>query len=216
MAPANYLSPRRLEALVDGVFAIAMTLLAFDLKVPEIAAAFVNSQLQLSVFALWPRVIIYFISFVTLGFYWVGHHIQYNYIKYSDRVALWINLFFLMFVALIPFTTGVLGRYPDSQFSIILYGANIVIIGLIVNLHWWYATVRHRLTEHEISPKLVSMSQKRTLVGPCLAFLAILISFMNMTASIVLFAIIPVYYILPASIDSFWRRPAVPHSHEKQ
>jgi hypothetical protein len=84
------LSKTRIEALTDGIFAIAMTLMVFDIKVPAVAQM---NQLNLrhELIQLWPRFLAYVISFVMLGVYWVGHHNQYHYIRSTDRPLLWIN-----------------------------------------------------------------------------------------------------------------------------
>ena len=78
------LSKTRIEALTDGVFAIAMTLMVFDIKVPPVAQM---DQLNLrhELIQLWPRFLAYVISFVMLGVYWVGHHNQYHYIRRTYR-----------------------------------------------------------------------------------------------------------------------------------
>src|SRR3989344_8870138 len=102
------LGTKRVGALVDGVFAIAMTLLAFDLRVLDIIAPITNHDIPHVISKIWPHFLIYAISFIILGFYWIEHHIQYDYIKSSSKYFLWINIFFLMFIALTPFSTGIL------------------------------------------------------------------------------------------------------------
>jgi uncharacterized membrane protein len=135
------LSRNRVEALTDGVFAVAMTLLVLDIKVPELQAPSDISQLAVRLLALWPKFLSYTISFVILGVYLVGHHVQLSFIRKVDRPLLWINLLFLLWVALVPFSTALLSEYPMAQIAITLYGLNLIAIGLTLALHWWYATV---------------------------------------------------------------------------
>src|SRR4030088_188078 len=97
------LSRNRIEALTDGVFAVAMTLLVLDIKVPELEPPLAGAELPLKPLALWPKFLSYLISFVILGVYWVGHHIQLSFIRRADRPLLWINILFLLWVALVPF-----------------------------------------------------------------------------------------------------------------
>ena len=85
-------SKTRIEALTDGVFAIAMTLLIFNIRVPE-AAQGTDKALRQGLLQLWPSFLTYIISFVMLGVYWVGHHNQYHFIRRTDRVFLWTNIF---------------------------------------------------------------------------------------------------------------------------
>ena len=103
----------RIETLVDGVFAIVMTVLVFDIHVPlqtEVDQVGLASALSL----LAPNLLSYVITFVILGVFWVGHHNQYFYIRRADRVLLWINILFMMCVALLPFSAGVFSRYGQQ------------------------------------------------------------------------------------------------------
>ena len=79
------LSRNRVEALTDGLFAVAMTLLVLDIKVPELQSPLDISQLAVRLLALWPKFLSYTISFVILGVYWVGHHVQLSFIRQVDR-----------------------------------------------------------------------------------------------------------------------------------
>ena len=74
------------------------------------------------------------------GVYWVGHHNQFPAIRRTDRALLWITLLFLLGVTGIPFSTALLGAYPDQRIAVAIYGGNLVAIGLVLSLHWWYAT----------------------------------------------------------------------------
>lgn len=134
------LSKNRIEALSDGIFAVAMTLMILDIRVPEISGMLVSTELLPKLFELWPKFLVYAMSFVISGIYWVGQHNQFHYIRHSDRILLWINIFFLMFVVMIPFSTALLGRYWQQQTALIIYGGNLIIIGLLVYTNWWYAT----------------------------------------------------------------------------
>ena len=134
----------RIEALTDGVFAVAMTLLVLDIKVPELQQALASTQLPHELLALWPKLLSYSISFVILGVYWVGHHLQLAFIRTADRLLLWINMLFLLFVVLVPFSTALLSEYTNQRVAIAVYGANLIAIGLVLALHWWYATNQRR------------------------------------------------------------------------
>jgi uncharacterized membrane protein len=159
------LSRNRIEALTDGVFAVAMTLLVLDLRVPELQPPLDISQLPVRLLALWPKFLSYAISFVILGVYWVGHHIQLSFIRRADRPLLWINLLFLLWVALVPFSTALLSEYPAAQAAITVYGLNLIAIGLTLALHWWYATVEAQHVDADIHPGLVRGALLRTLMA---------------------------------------------------
>ncbi len=203
----------RLEALIDGTFAIAMTILVFDLKVPEIAETLVHEQIAQKLFNLWPSFVGYFISFILLGVYWVGQHNIFKYIKHTDRAHLWINVFFLAVVCLLPFTTSLLSKYGSEQIVEIIYGANLILIGLFSFLNWDYATIHHRLVDHAIDERLVALVKKRILVAPVVCLIAMVVSFFASGISFIIYILIPLYYIFPGKIDDYWKTPAVPHKH---
>jgi uncharacterized membrane protein len=204
-----FLKPNRLEALQDGVFAIVMTLLVLELKIPEDLHG--DGELWAYMRDLWPVFFSYVVTFVNLGVFWVGQHAQYHFIKYSDRAVLWINIAFLLLVSLLPFSTALLGRYGNDQVPCILYGLNVIAIGLASFWHWCYASHHHRLTSHDVSAGLTRGIKRRILVAPCVSVIAILASFLSPMLSLVLYLLLPIYYIWPGRVDQLWMRPAVPH-----
>lgn len=198
--PAPGLSKARVEALTDGIFAVAMTLLVLDIKVPAVPVA----QLPGEVLALWPRVLSYAISFVMLGIYWVGQHNQFHLIRRTDRTLLWINILFMMTICFVPFSTALLSGYPRAQVAVVLYGANLIVIGLVLQLHWSYATHRHRLIDPEVDAGTVQLASRRILVGPLVFAAAIAVSFVSITAALLIFAFAPLVYLVPGKIDQHW------------
>ena len=188
MTHIEYSSTKRVEALVDGVFAIAMTLLAFDLRVSDIFKSISNFNILNVISNIWPHLLIYVISFIILGFYWIEHHIQYDYIKSSSKYFLWINIFFLMFIA----------------FSIVFYGINIILVGILSYFHWWYVNF-HRIVIKDATPVVISTIKKNILVAPIIASISILISFFSLWVSLVIYVVVPIYYIFLSRV-SFFRK----------
>src|SRR2546427_2667753 len=127
------MSVARIETLADGVFAIAMTLLAFNLTVPvldpRLSADQVAAGLPGQIYALGPAFVVYALSFVVLGVYWVGHHARFRVIDAADRPFLWINILFMMLIALVPFSTLLLSRYPLVPIATQVYGIVLTLIG---------------------------------------------------------------------------------------
>jgi uncharacterized membrane protein len=203
------LSKTRIEALTDGIFAIAMTLMVFDIKLPTGTTPL---SLNYELIRLWPRFLAYVISFIMLGVYWVGHHNQYHYIRRTDRGFLWINIFFLMGVSLLPFSTALLGQYPAERTSLAVYGLNLILVGGFLYAHWAYATRNHRLVESHIHPEVVSLVKSRIAMGPAASILAICVSFVGKRLSWAIFALIPLLYLIPGRIDYHWLDPRDRHS----
>ncbi len=198
------LSTDRVETLADGIFAIAMTLLVLNLGVPNLLHGDIARELPHKLLALWPNLLSYALSFIVLGMYWVGHHNQFHFIQRADRTLLWINVFFLMAVAFIPFSAALLARYPDQQVAVVIYGASLIVVGLLLYLLWWYATLNHRLVDSDISPEAVRRGGRRVLIAPVVYLLAIASSFLSPRISIVFYILVPFLYILPSRIDRQW------------
>ena len=109
-----------------------------------------------------------------------------------------------MFIAFIPFCTALIGEYGDQQISVIIYGINIVIALVWTYLQWKYATKEHRLVDSDLDPKLIAKMSRRLIVGLILYPIAIAVSFLNTQVSLVLFALVPAYYLIPQQY--FWFR----------
>lgn len=105
----------RIEALSDGVFSIAMTLLVLELKVPELSHHATNDELLAALAKLRPSFLTFFITFMISGTFWFLHHLTFHFVKHMNQVLCWINLFFLMFVSLLPFSAGLLGHFAGQH-----------------------------------------------------------------------------------------------------
>jgi uncharacterized membrane protein len=199
------ISKSRIVFLTDGVYAIVMTLLVLEIAVPQLthseAAA---GELLKQLFELWPVVLSYAMSFIILGFFWIYHHDQFHYIKRADRVFSWITIFYLMFIAFIPFSTALIGEYYDQQISVIVYGINIAIVAVWAYIQWWYAAKDHRLIDVDLDPTFVKTMSRRSFVGPILYLIAVALSFIGNEASLIMYIAIPLYYLVPARKDKSW------------
>jgi uncharacterized membrane protein len=212
------LSKSRVEALADGIFAVAMTLLVFNVHWPDFSQKVVDpGAILYSLFidkGQGAVLIAYVLSFAQLGVYWVSHHAQFQYIRRVDRNMLWINILFLLLVSFIPLTTQLLGAHWNdstnpalSRTVLIIYGAHLMLIACVVALHWGYATRHHRLVDRDLGTRLIQVAARRTLASPVICAIAFAFAFINPFASMICYLFIPVYYILPGRIDWHWRIP---------
>ena len=203
------LSKHRIEALSDGIFAFSMTLLVLDIKMPKLPESDVQAGLLVpSLLVLWPKFFSYFLSFVILGVFWVGHHGYMHFLKRTDRWLLWINLLFLLLIVCVPFSTDLLGDYPRQKAAVMIYGSNITALGLTLYLQWWYATTNHRLVGRDLEPEVIRKGALRPLGGAAIYLCAILLALVNPLLSLIIYAAIPLLYILPGPLDHHWT-----HSH---
>ena len=187
----------RLESLADGLFAIVMTLLVLELSVPVITGSSVSSELTGKLIELWPKVLTYILSFILLGAVWEDHHIMFHYVVRSDGKLAWMNIILLMFVALVPFSTSLLGSYSGTRVAAVIYGINFLII---LGMHWlmWRYINREEstLTDKAIGTKYVVRWKKGYLFG-CISYaIGICIAFINPVASICVYAFLALIRII--------------------
>jgi uncharacterized membrane protein len=165
---------KRLAALSDGLFAIAMTLLVLDLKVPASVAVQTEQELWRALVALFPRVVTYLMSFLTLGIFWVGQQTGMNHFARGNRHLTWIHLAFLCSVSLLPFSTALLAEHITLRIALLIYWGNLVLLGALLYSSWSYAT-RAGLMKEEATFTIHGAMKRRILAGQALyAFGALL------------------------------------------
>jgi uncharacterized membrane protein len=143
----NYGS-ERLIAFSDAVMAVAITLLVLDLKLPE---GLSDGDLYVAIPALSHALWCYVLSFIVIGLLWMAHHNQFAFIRRVDGVLLWLNLFFLMAVALIPFTTSVMSEH-QTALPTMMYAAVLMAVALLLAAIWGYACRRPELISDDVTP----------------------------------------------------------------
>src|SRR2546425_572809 len=148
------LGKTRVEALTDGIFGAVMTVLGLSLTIPYITGT-ANQQLP-ALEDIVTGVLTYALSFVTVGVFWVGHHVGFQIVKRTDRTFIWLNNTFLLFVGLLPLTTALLGHHPFEQLTIVAYGLNLLAIQIFMFLTLWYATLHHHLVEAGLNDRLLT------------------------------------------------------------
>lgn len=196
-APGN----ERVNAFCDGVFSIVITLLVFDLKIPDLPLDQAPAQLGPALWAMLPKFAGLVIGFAVLGIYWVGHHNLMHHIRRHDRTFLWLTILFLLCVAFMPFPTSLLLRYRDERLAVVIYAAALIAAGLSLDLLWWYATHNHHLVSKALDASLIRQVHRRILTAPLFYLAAITASAASIRVSEIIFAATVVYYILPARFD---------------
>lgn len=194
--PRTGVSTGRLETLTDGVFAIAMTLLVLELRVPSLPDALVATRLVGEMQKLLPNFFSFVLSFVVLGVYWVEHHRAYRYIRRADHISIWLNIFFLLFISLIPFSAEMLGRYGDQEISVIIYGANLLASASLRYAMWAHATGKAHLIDSEIDHGFITFVRRISLFPIIAYILAIAVSPLSTGVAIAIFALAPLPYVL--------------------
>ena len=174
----------RIVNLSDGVFAIAITLLILDIRVPDIPGSLVASELPGELLSLWPKYLGYFLSFVGISSFWLIHHSIFRLISAYDRTLLYLNFLFLMLVAFVPFPTSLLGEYGNHQLPVAIYAATLAVGRLLLTALHWYSTRDGRLLDEPQDPATVRFFLIRGLTIPAIFLLSIGVSFFSVSAAI--------------------------------
>ena len=186
------MSKQRIEAFSDGVFAVAITLLVLNFKVTGLD----RSDLSNQILGQWPHLLSYVLSFVIVGVYWVAHHTLFHFVKKTNRALLWLNNFFLMTIVCLPFPAGLLGEYPGSELSILLYGSTLIAANASATLMWVYAS-RAALVDPRTPQQFRRLSAYITFAPALVYALAMAISLLNRVIALLLFAAVPLFFIVP-------------------
>jgi uncharacterized membrane protein len=168
----------RLIFFSDAVFAIAITLLALDLRLPSGGESPSNAQLLAQLLGFWPKYLAYVVSFLAIGTFWLGHHRRFRLIKRCDRGLLTINLLFLMVIAFIPFPTSVISE-SGNRTATIFYALTMILGGLMLAALWWYASWHGRLTDPSLDARRARRQFVPMLLTVALFVLSIGLAFLD-------------------------------------
>jgi uncharacterized membrane protein len=144
-----------------------MTLLVLDLRAPTVDAIHSDRDLWLALLALSPRLLMYVMSFMTLGIFWVGQQTQLNHLQRSDRSLSWIHIAFLFFVTILPFATTLLAEFPEYRVALLAYWLNILFLGATLYVSWICAAGT-ALVKSDMPAHVSSAIKKRILIAQAL------------------------------------------------
>jgi len=194
----------RLDQLSDGIFAIVMTILVFDIKLPAIWGPIDNMGLWLQIKQLVPLLLSYVLSFFLLFTYWRAHHFFVSiYAKNIDSMLTNINALFFMLISLVPFSASILGEYNKNELSIIIFSIHITLIGL--TLYWMrrYVLFSEHIKNPEISKREIRGSTIRTLAPVVFGIIAIPLSFFSIPLALTLLTLVVIFNLSSYSTRLF-------------
>lgn len=185
----------RLAALSDGLFAIAMTLIVLDIRIPEGVSVHSEAELCAVLVGLIPRLGMYLMSFLTLGIFWVGQQTQMHHFSRTDRDLAWIHLVFLAWVALMPFSTLLLARFITFRVALIAYWLNILLLG--ATLYWsWLHAARAGLVKPDTAPQVHMAVRRRIVIAQALYAMGALLCLINTYVSIGFILLVQLNYAI--------------------
>jgi uncharacterized membrane protein len=195
-------SIERLSALSDGVFAVAMTLLVLDLHTPAAAAIHGERDLLQALAPLAPRLLVYLMSFLTLGIFWVGQQTQLNQFERSDRDLSWVHIVFLFMVSLMPCSTALMSEFFHYRTALVLYWFNIFLLGVVLLISWRMA-MRHGLVAEAMREGSAAIEQ-RIVVAQALYALGVLLCVFSTSWSLAFIILLQLNYALGPAYTRRW------------
>jgi uncharacterized membrane protein len=187
----------RIAALVDGIFAVAMTLLVLDLKLPEGTKMSNDPAVWRQLFELTGRFSTYSLSFIVLGIFWIGHHSLFHFVRRVSRDMLWLNLLFLLFITLLPFSTNLLSGHSHLQTPVVVYGINLLLVCFISLLQLSYLGRHPELSHDQLTPSWIANVRRRIVIPMVIVVTSIAISFYNPNIAMSAYWLLLVFHFLP-------------------
>jgi len=163
----------------DAVFAIAITLLVLDLKVPQMPESLAAAELPSALLDLSPEFFSFLISFWVIGFYWLAHHRIFHHVRAYDRSMLLMNLLFLMWIVLMPFSSSLIGEYEHLRLPVIVYAAHNILAELTLSWLWRHASKDGSLVKTNLDPRATRYHNLRALFLPTVFLLSIGMAFIS-------------------------------------
>jgi uncharacterized membrane protein len=208
--PLQGFSKNRIEALIDGIFAVALTLLVLDIKLPENISYATNGELWARLKSLERHFVIYVISFVVIGIYWVAHHVQFHYVRYTDRRLIWINMVFLLLISFLPFATDLVGDNENLVLPCLIYGATLLAVCAASYIHLRYLERHPYLASPEFTPLAAKLIRRRTALFAIVPGLSMLVAFYSPRAALYVYLLLAGAHFMPGRIDEHIIAPPPP------
>ncbi len=189
----------RLSALSDGLFAIAMTLIVLEVHVPQTGGVHSEGDLIRALGDVAPDFLVYALSFLTLGIFWVGQGTALRHLARADRHLLWLNLAFLAFVATMPFSTSLLTNFLSYRTALVVYWLNILFLGLTLLAAWVYAE-HAGLVSDDVGPDVGVAIRRRIVVAQLLYAFGAALSIVSVELAIAFIVAVQLNYAIAPRI----------------
>ncbi len=187
----------RVLAISDGVFAFAVTLLVLDLVVPVLSSGATSADLAQALSQESRSFLNYLLSFFIAGVWWSAHNRNFSWLRRADSTLRWLNLLFLLWIALLPFFTKVLDQYANLQLGVVLYAFDQAGAGFFMTLSWWYSSRNHKLVDGALDDRTIKYITLRNAIAPVSFIISMFLSFFGaLIAFASWFAMVPALMLL--------------------
>jgi uncharacterized membrane protein len=192
---------KRMETLTDGIMAIAATLLVLEIKVPKLPENYTNAEMQHAFGEIVPSFIAFVFSFLNILIFWVNHDSIGKTLYYFDRRLSFLNIFFLLFISLIPFTTAFISEYPYSFEAISIYGTVLFLASFFGAWMYYHIAFNSEMMHDSVSFESRKKLWKQIRLGPISFFAAILLGGIHVAIPICIYILMPFFYMFMKNID---------------
>ncbi len=196
---SNYFTKSRVETFSDGVFAIIITLLILEIKVPEMHAPVTIRELAGKLLDIIPKFIAWVISFLTVAVIWVNHHRLFESLKHINHGIFWLNANLLLWVSFLPFPTALMGDYPQNSLAVSFYGLSSFMMGiafLIFRIYMWkFPEITNDFTKDELWRGVRNVF----LFGPFTSLIGAATAWIHPFIAFAFYALVTIYFIFPKS-----------------
>jgi uncharacterized membrane protein len=194
----------RLEAFSDAVFAVAITLLILNIKVPGIDLPPNQKPNDRDLWQAlrdeWPLIVAYITSFATIGIMWLNHHRLFIHIKRINTILVLLNLLLLLFIVFIPVPTALLAEYvhhPNQHAAAIVYSGTFFLVACCFNLLWRYASYHNRLVGKDVDSHAIQALSRLYLLGPLVYLIAFALAWVNSLACVIVCFVLALIFAIP-------------------
>lgn len=195
------LSTQRLEAFSDGVFAIVITLLFINLKVPEVGAAADWRELLNALFGLLPKFLSIFVSFAFVAIFWVAHHQFFHTLRQTTRALLYLNLGFLFLVCFIPFPAAIIAEFPGNKTAVVFFGVTLLLTGIMLFALRRYAWINHQEITNITGKDEVKKALRRSGLIVLFNAVGLVVSFFYPIPAIIIYLLTPLALLYPVEVE---------------
>jgi uncharacterized membrane protein len=186
--PHQVVNLSRLEALGDAIFGFALTLLALDIRLPEVRP----DALAQGVLGLLPKLLVFVFTFLVIAQQWDVHQRTMSHVVRADGLFVWLYLVSLMFVVLMPASADILARYPLQPVALVFFGANTALLCVASWAMWQHASRKSRLLDEEISPETIKLIGRLWLYPPLIIVITMPLGFLSVYPVYALWFLMPV------------------------
>jgi uncharacterized membrane protein len=208
------LGKNRIEALADGIFAVAMTLLVLDIKSPPDLPIESTGALVRYLVALEHSFAMYAISFIVLAIFWIAHHVLFHFVRHVNRRLLWQNVAFLLLVTFVPFSTDLMGDHGHLQLPVIVYGLNLVALGALLELQLRYLRAHPALASPDLAAATAARLHQEVRLYAAIPLTSMALSFASPRAGMYAYLLLAVPAFARSRLDRLLHPGGTPPSDD--